>query len=203
VETNIKEDFMSEKDIDKEVEAIRTVSSALQPLDDFGKQRVIDYVLKRFGLTTGQLIPPIQAPSIRKSAQDFLAETSLSEKITHIRQLKELKKPKTAIEMAALVAYFLSDLAPHNERKSAVTTKDMETYFKIANYRLPTALQQLLGNAKNAGYFDLVRTGEYKLNAVGYNLVVHNLPRGESDKSTGAKRSQRKGHAKNIRKRRK
>ena len=193
---------MSEKDIDKEVEAIRTVSLALQPLDDLGKQRVIDYVLKRFGLAAGQLIPSIQAPSIPKSAQDFLAETSLSE-ITHIRQLKDLKKPKTAIEMAALVAYFLSDLAPQNERKSTVTTKDMETYFKIANYRLPTALQQLLGNAKNAGYFDLVRTGEYKLNAVGYNLVVHNLPRGESDKSTGAKRSQRKGHAKNIRKRRK
>ena len=193
---------MSEKDIDKEVEAIRTVSSALQPLDDLGKQRVIDYVVKRFGLTASQLTPPI-VPSIPKSAQDFLAETSLSEKITHIRQLKELKKPKTAIEMAALVAYFLSELAPQNERKSTVTTRDMETYFKIANYRLPTALQQLLGNAKNAGYFDLVRTGEYKLNAVGYNLVVHNLPRGESDKSTVSKRSQRKGHAKNIRKRRK
>ena len=193
---------MSEKDIDKEVEAIRTVSSALQPLDDLGKQRVIDYVLKRFGLMASQLMPPIQVPSIPKSAQDFIAETSLSE-ITHIRQLKELKKPKTAIEMAALVAYFLSDLAPQSERKSTVTTKDMETYFKIANYRLPTALQQLLGNAKNAGYFDLVRTGEYKLNAVGYNLVVHNLPRGELDKSTVAKRSQRKSHTKNTRKRRK
>jgi len=194
---------MSEKDVDKEVEAIRTVSSALQPLDDLGKQRVIDYVVKRFSLTPSQFIPSIQAPSIPKSAQDFLAETSLSEKITHIRQLKELKKPKTAIEMAALVAYFLSDLAPQNERKSTVTTKDMETYFKIANYRLPTALQQLLGNAKNAGYFDLVRIGEYKLNAVGYNLVVHNLPRGDSDKSTVARRSHRKGSAMKTRGRRK
>jgi hypothetical protein len=191
---------MSEKDIDQEVEAIRTISSVLQSLDDLGKQRVIDYVLKRFGLMASQSIQPIQAPSIPKSAQDFLAETSLSE-ITHIRQFKELKKPKTAIEMAALVAYFLSDLAPQNERKSKVTTKDMETYFKIANYRLPTALQQLLGNAKNAGYFDLVGTGEYKLNAVGYNLVVHNLPRGEGDKSTVAKRSHRKGNAKSTRKR--
>jgi len=189
---------MSEKDIDQEVEAIRTISSALQPLDDLGKQRVIDYVVKRFGLLASQPI----APSISKSAQDLLAETSLS-KITHISQLKERKKPKTAIEMAALVAYYLSDLAPPNERKSTVTTKDMETYFKIATYRLPTALQQLLGNAKNAGYFDLVRTGEYKLNAVGYNLVVHNLPRGESDKPAVVKRSPRKGHAKGTRSRRK
>lgn len=191
---------MSEKDIDKEVEAIRTVSSALQPLDDLVKQRVIDYVLKRFGLLASQPVQSIQPISIPKSAQDLLAETSLSE-ITHIRKLKELKKPKTAIEMAALVAYYLSDLAPPNERKSTVTTKDMETYFKIANYRLPTALQQLLGNAKNAGYFDLVKTGEYKLNAVGYNLVVHNLPRGELNGSTIAKRSRRKGHVKSTHKR--
>ena len=191
---------MSEKDIDKEVEAIRTVSSALQPLDDLGKQMVMDYVLKRFGLFIGQPMQSFQASSISKSAQDFLAETSLSE-VTHIRQLRELKKPKTAIEMAALVAYYLSDLAPQNERKSTVTTKDMETYFKIAGYRLPTALQQLLGNAKNAGYFDLVRTGEYKLNAVGYNLVVHNLPRGESGEATVTKRSKRKGRAKGSRKR--
>jgi len=191
---------MSEKDIDKEVEAIRTVSSALEPLDDLGKQRVINYVLKRIGLIESEFIPSIKPTSFLKSAQDFLAETSLSEKITHIRQLRELKEPKTAIEMAALVAYYLSDLAPQNERKSTVTTKDMETYFKIASYRLPTALQQLLGNAKNAGYFDLVRMGEYKLNAVGYNLVVHNLPRGESDKSPVRKRSQRKSHAKSTRK---
>jgi hypothetical protein len=191
---------MSEKDIDKEVEAIRTVSSALQPLDDLAKQRVIDYVLKRFGLFTSQPTRSFQATSISKSTQDLLAETSLFE-VTHIGQLKELKKPKTAIEMAALVAYYLSDLAPENERKSTVTTKDMETYFKIAGYRLPTALQQLLGNAKNAGYFDLVRTGEYKLNAVGYNLVVHNLPRGESGKATVTKPSKRKGRVKGSRKR--
>jgi len=193
---------MPEKDIDQEIEAIRTISSVLQSLDDLGKQRVIDYVVKRFGIMAGQAMQSVQPPSILKSAQDLLAETSLSE-ITHIRHLKELKKPKTAIEMAALVAYYLSDLAPQNERKSTVTTKDMETYFKIASYRLPTALQQLLGNAKNAGYFDLVGAGEYKLNAVGYNLVVHNLPRGESSKGPVTTRSKRKGHAKGSRKRRK
>jgi hypothetical protein len=190
---------MSEKDIDREVEAIRTISSALLPLDELGKQRVIDYVLKRFGLWASQSIRPVQVPSIPKSAQDLLAETSLSE-ITHIGQLRELKKPNTAIEMAALVAYYLSDLAPLNERKFTVTTRDMETYFKIANYRLPIAIQQLLGNAKNAGYFDLVGTGEYKLNAVGYNLVVHNLPR-EAGKPTVTKRRHRKNHAKSTHKR--
>lgn len=189
---------MSEKDFDQEVEAIRTISSALQPLDDMGKQRVIDYVLKRFGLDASHPLQTAHVPTITKSAQDYLAETPLSE-ITHIRQFKELKKPKTALEMAALVAYFLSDLAPPTDRKSTVTTKDMETHFKIAGYRLPTAMQQLLGNAKNAGYFDLIRTGEYKLNAVGYNLVVHNLPRGERNESAVSRRSKQRSSTKGPR----
>lgn len=188
---------MPEKDIDQEVEAIRTISSALQSLDDSTRQRVMDYVLRRFSLSSTRP-SPIQQTPITKSPQDFLAESSFSQ-VSHIRQLKELKKPKTAIEMAALVAYFLSDLAPENDRKTGVTTKDMETYFKIAGYRLPTALQQLLGNAKNAGYFDLVGTGEYKLNAVGYNLVVHNLPRGEGANTT-VRRPNRKSSKRKSRK---
>ena len=143
----------------------------------------IQDVLKRFRLPTEQTRPTEQPSAIAKSTQDYIAETSLS-KITHIQQFKELKKPKTAIEMAALVAFYLSDLAPVNERKSTVATKDMETYFKIASYPLPTAMQQLLGNAKKAGYFDIAGTGDYKLNPVGYNLVVHNLPHGDKSKST-------------------
>ncbi len=169
---------MTDKEVDQEVEAIRTISAALHPLDEAAKQRVMDYVIKRYSLSASASLNLSPLPAIAKSAQDYLAESSFSQ-ISHIRQLKDLKKPKTAIEMAALVAYFLSDLSPEAERKQTVTTKDIETYFKIAGYRLPTALQQLLGNAKNAGYFDLVGVGEYKLNAVGYNLVVHNLPRGE------------------------
>ena len=37
--------------------------------------------------------------------------------------------------MAALVAYFLANIA--DEKKATVTTKDIETYFKIAGFRLP------------------------------------------------------------------
>lgn len=189
---------MSDKEVDQEVEAIRSISVALQPLDEAAKQRVIEYVIKRFSLGIGVSLSSSSLPTITKFAQDYLAESSFSE-ITHIRQLKDLKKPKTAIEMAALVAYFLSDLSPQAERKETVTTKDIETYFKIAGYRLPTALQQLLGNAKNAGYFDLVGTGEYKLNAVGYNLVVHNLPRGEGKTPSKPKRPRRNSGAKKSR----
>jgi hypothetical protein len=78
--------------------------------------------------------------------------------------------------MACLVAYYLQEHAPDSERKQAITTADIDKYFKQAGFKLPQRSQQLLPDAKAAGYFDSVGRGEYKMNAVGYNLIVHNLP---------------------------
>jgi len=78
--------------------------------------------------------------------------------------------------MAALVAYYLSEAAPEGVRKQTINTDDIKTYFKQAPFKLPSRPEQTLLNAKNAGYFDSVGGGQYKLNPVGYNLVVHNLP---------------------------
>ena len=78
--------------------------------------------------------------------------------------------------MACLVAHYLQELAAKGERKDTVSTADLAKYFKAAKFKLPV-IKYTLGNAKNAGYFDSVGSGEYKLNAVGYNLVVHTLPR--------------------------
>jgi hypothetical protein len=89
--------------------------------------------------------------------------------------------------MSALVAYYLSDLAPPQNRKRTINTKDLETYFKIADFPLPD-FRFTLNNAKAAGYFDAVGEGEYKLNAVGHNLVVHSLPRVNGRTTTKKKR---------------
>jgi len=102
-----------------------------------------------------------------------------------IRTFKEEKQPSSAMEMAATVAYYLSELAPPPERKSEVQVEDMLKYFKQASFPLPKSPQFLLVNAKNAGYFDSIGGGNYKLNTVGYNLVAHNLPRDHVLKSGG------------------
>jgi hypothetical protein len=93
--------------------------------------------------------------------------------------------------MAALVAYYVTELAPEEERRSVITKEDIEKYFKQAPYRLPQRLAQTLPNAARAGYFDVVDRGQYKLNPVGYNLVAHGLPSGGSDSSTRAPRTRR------------
>ncbi len=108
-----------------------------------------------------------------------------------IRTFKEQKQPSSAMEMAASVAYYLSELAPQSERKSEVEVEDMVKYFKQANFPLPKSPRFLLVNAKNAGYFDSTGGGNYKLNTVGYNLVAHNLPRAKAA-SLGPKRTKKR-----------
>jgi hypothetical protein len=93
-----------------------------------------------------------------------------------IRTLKEEKRPRSAKEMACVVAFYLQEFAPENERKETIATEDLERYFKQANFKLPKVIGQVLKDAKTSGYFDTPTRGAYKLNAVGYNLVAHNLP---------------------------
>lgn len=78
--------------------------------------------------------------------------------------------------MAALVAYYLSEVTGEDERKQTVNRDDLRKYFKQANFPLPGAIQYTLGNAAAAGFFESAGRGEYKLTAVGHNLVAHVLP---------------------------
>ncbi len=96
---------------------------------------------------------------------------------TDIRSLKELKSPGSAVEMACVLAYYFQHHAPTAERKSEIAAADVDKYFVQAGYPLPKRSDQLLVNAKAAGYFDSAARGAYRLNAVGHNLVAHSLPR--------------------------
>ncbi|GAI78415.1 unnamed protein product [marine sediment metagenome] len=102
-------------------------------------------------------------------------------KVSHIKTFKEEKKPRSGVEMACLVAYYLQELAPPKDRKDRITIADLRKYFKLAEFKLPVRIEQTLVNAKAAGYFDSTGSGSYKLNAVGYNLTVHTLRRKKSE----------------------
>jgi hypothetical protein len=179
--------------VDQEIEAIRNVLASLGPLSAKARMSVLEYVAKRLDLE-GFSRSSEQRDILPKLVQSEKVESpARKESAVHIKTLKEEKKPRSANEMAALVAYYLSSVAPPEQRKSTVNQKDIETYFKIAGFRLPTQTRVTLANAKTAGYFDGAGSGEYKLNAVGHNLVVHSMPRG-SGTAVGPKK---KVHAKN------
>lgn len=168
---------MARDKVDREVQAIQTVLAALDPLDDDQRRRVMDYAGKRYGFpaTTPDFIPPSASLTTRE-----LAPTTPGAPppplATDIRALKVAKSPRAAIEMAVLVAYYLSELAPHDDQKNSITRRDIEKYFKQAGYRLPSAPQYTLPNAAAAGYFTSAGHGSWRLNPVGYNLAVHGLP---------------------------
>lgn len=160
-------------EIDGEIQAIKTLLTALEPLDQKVRGSVLDYVMRRLGIAAPQVAPslPITTPSLPPG------ETQRSPGQVHIRDLVRQKQPRNAVEMATIVAYFLSHVASAANRKDTVNTKDIETYFKIGEFKLPTKPRFTLPNSKQAGYLDSVGGGEYKLNPVGYNLVVHSMPR--------------------------
>jgi hypothetical protein len=167
---------MPTEKLDSEIEAIRTVLAALEPLDESVRGNVLDYVLKRLKVhlpasVEKNVSPPPEFPSGAQTEPIHYK---------HIAELREEKDPQTAIEMAAVVAYYLSNYAPKDERTTEVGTTEMKTYFKIGGFKKKTDFRYLLPNAKLAGYFDSVEHGKYKLNAVGYNLVAHSLPKKKS-----------------------
>jgi hypothetical protein len=181
-------------DTDGELKAIHTIVEALKPLTDPERRRALEYVLGRFG------VPPLTTPISEPlpSSASYPPAALPSNYIEDIRSLKESKAPKSAIEMAALVAYYVSELAPASERAKQINKADIERYFKLANFKLPSDAAFTLVNAKNAGYLDTAGSGQYALNPVGYNLVVHRL--GMDD---GQKKAPQRGAKKKVTVRRK
>lgn len=155
-------------------QAVDEIIGALDGLDAKDQQIAIQVACARFSLK--EITTPTAAPT--NSSQTPLPSSMAASPPIDICSLKERKSPSSAREMACIVAYYLQNLAPENERKEAIAKADLDKYFKQAGYPLPKAMDQLLKDAKGAGYFDSAAHGSYKLNPVGYNLVVHGLPRG-------------------------
>lgn len=158
--------------VDQEIEAIKSLMTVLSPLDAKARQAALDYVLKRLDIKL-ENVPVSPAGSALPPGES--APSPSTDGAAHIKAFKEAKKPKSATEMAALVAYYLAHKS--TEKRQTITAKDVQTQFQIAEFPLPGKPQFTLPNAKNAGYLDAAGNGEYKLNPVGYNLIVHSLPR--------------------------
>jgi len=174
-----------------------TILEVLEGLDGESIQRVLDYVFDRLSITKSSRAFTTAVPV---STQTLGAEPGQPPRRVSIRDLKDEKQPESSNQMAALVAYYLSELAPESERRDTVGSADLERYFKQAGFKLPTAIYKTLPNAAAAGYFESVGGGRYRLNPVGYNLVVHGLPRAD-EKAARTRKASKKGGTKKAAKR--
>lgn len=175
--------------VDQEIEAIRSVLAALGPLSLKARMSVLEYVAKRLEI---EAPARQQRDTLGKAGPPGTVEPPAGQKpVVHIESLKEEKGPRSANEMAALVAYYLSNLAPPEQQKKTVNQQDIENLFKIAHFPLPKQIRSTLANAKTAGYLDSLGGGEYRLNAVGHNLVVHSMPRVSRTPAASKKKGKR------------
>ena len=166
--------------------AIDQVLSALESFDDRSQRTILTTVCSVLGIKLEALVPPASPPAaapvtphqLRPVDTPPVAPSAHAPKHARpdIRSLKDEKQPKTAIQMACVVAYFLTELAQGEEKKESINSDDIEKYFKQAGYKLPSRVTQLLIDTKAAGYFDSAGKAQYKLNSVGYNLVAHSMP---------------------------
>lgn len=166
-------------------QAIDQIINALDGLDENARQTAINAACQHTGLNL-PTTPIAQQHNVASITNDSYAPVAAipakpATPQMDIRTLKEQKAPSSASQMACVVAYYLQELAPENERKDTINAKDLEKYFKQAKFRLPKTISQLLPDSRASGYFDSAAgKGEYTLNAVGYNLVAHNLPKENS-----------------------
>ena len=164
--------------IQAQLQATEQIVKALTPLDTEARSRVLTHVCQLLAIPPGSApIPPqpLATPSMMPLAITG-GQPPVAGRFADIRSLKEAKLPKTDREMACLVGYYLKELAPPDERKAEISAADIEKYFNQAGFALPKHPQMVLPSAKNAGYFDAVDRGNYRLNPVGFNLAVYGLP---------------------------
>jgi hypothetical protein len=159
---------------DKELTAISSIIDLLEPLDPMERSRVLEYVLKRLDMGT------VTAHSIAVDLKRGHSQAAPSFEVKDIRTITAEKQPRSANDMVALIAYYLSEIAPQDEASQTINVDTVRKYFKMAGFPMPRVPKNALTNATAAGYLENVSRGEYRLNPVGYNLVVHGLPRSGS-----------------------
>jgi hypothetical protein len=83
-------------EIRAEIQALETVLSALAPLDEVTRRRVLDYVQERFGSSVAEKL--VAQPPVGGRPEGRVEEEPVGlAVITDIRNLKEQKQPKSAV----------------------------------------------------------------------------------------------------------
>lgn len=176
--------------------AIDEILAALKPLDDVSRRTALRAACDQLGISLRALSQEAHvAPPDTRPAQTLADAASAQPPETDIRSLAQVKAPSTTNERTALVAYYLAEMAPLADRKKTIDKEDLRAYFIQAGFPLPRRPEQALVNARHAGYLDPAGGGKYRLNAVGHNLIAHNLPRGQAEplkKPRSPKRSRRR-----------
>jgi hypothetical protein len=182
-----KSDFMAAEEI----------KAILTGRDQTEQERIIRWVNESLGLLAlpkrgdmAGVLPSSLPPVSAKTGVETSSAPAHSVK-KDIRSFVDEKQPKNDVQFAVVAAYFYRFAATESERKDTITSHDLDNAARQARgYGFKKSVQTL-SNARNLGYFDSAGRGEFKLNAVGENLVAMTLP-GTAANVSGAKAGKRK-----------
>jgi hypothetical protein len=173
-------------------DAAKAIANVLRRLDKTKQSLAMRFVSEELGLpaTLHVAAPPStshEPHSILPSSPAPTAQHS-----TNFEAFYRQKKPESDLQFAAIVAYFYRFEVPEAQRLDSI---DADVLMKearaIKDRKRPASPQQTLVNAKNAGYLEAVGNGNYKLTAVGENLVAVTLGEGEAVKKPGKHKPKR------------
>lgn len=187
-----KSDFMAAEEI----------KAILHGRDKIEQERIIRWVAESLSLAaTSSLSPgnpssPVAASTTPQPNVQPPGSSPLRSK--DIKTFVKEKNPRHDVQFAAVAAYFYRFECP--ERKEVIVPKDLDDAGRQSRGYGFKAPLTTLNNAVALGYFDRASRGEFKLNAVGENLVAMTLPssgaEGKGGKPRRARRAKRKVRAK-------
>lgn len=176
---------MTDKALD-DLDAVRTIVETLKNFKPEEQQRILRWAVEKAGLpsstaqpipaTGSSAVPPSPAGSVVSSSQ-LPATAPLTNGAVDIKTFIDQKQPRSDVQFAATVAYYLRFEAPAAERKESINREDLqEACRKAKRDRLNNPYQTLM-NAHNLGLLDKgPEKATFVLNTVGENLVAMTLP---------------------------
>src|SRR5688572_21982093 len=96
---------------DRELAALSAIMGALEGLDGDSIQRVLDYVFSRLSIGASRRMTHLPGTATSHASTEPPLEVSSRPRRISIRDLAEEKRPDSSNQMAALVAYYLSEVA--------------------------------------------------------------------------------------------
>lgn len=178
--------------------AAEEIKAILHGRDKNEQERIIRWVGESLGIAGGSIASqaPILPHPHTPSAAVQTPQPSGTGQREDIKSFVTEKSPKSDVQFAAVTAYFYRFEVSQAERKEVILPQDLQDAGRQARgfgFKKPLVT---LNNAVALGYFDRGGRGEFKLNAVGENLVAMTLPGADS---SGGKVSRRKKKASKAR----
>lgn len=165
-------------------DAAKSIVEALKGLDKPSQTLAIRFASESLGLSGVAMHVP---PALGAPSQMSQPEVRGATHSTDIKQFTAAKAPKSDQQFAAVAAYFYRFEAPESARKDTIDVDTLKEAARLAGRRQAKNWAFTLNNAKNSGYLDSVGSGQFRINAVGENLVAIALP--GDDSGTPPKRS--------------